>query len=116
MRNLFIAVMLFALPFEWAEAECPDVLTAKSGLPGRINEWTTTYDLRAGTFTSHHVSGNTVTGKVKATCGDGKVLLQESDTSNANDGRCELNRVDAQHYRGTCLPRGFEIRIAGSGL
>jgi hypothetical protein len=112
MKNVFF-VLLFVFAVERAQAQCPDLLTAKSGLPGRVNEWTTTYDLKAGTFTSHHVSGNTVTGKIKATCGEGKILLQESETTNNNDGRCELTRVDPQHYRGTCMPRGFEIRIAG---
>ena len=44
---------------------------------------------------------------------DQKILLEESETTNNNDGRCELIRVDPQHYRGTCAPRGFEMRIAG---
>lgn len=112
MKSFFLAV-LFLFHVESVQAQCPDTLTAKSGLPGRINEWTTTYDLKAGTFTSRHISGNTVTGKIKGSCVDQKIVLQESDTSNNNDARCELSRVDAQHYRGTCLPRGFEIRIAG---
>ena len=112
MKNIFF-VALFLFPAEWAQAQCPDLLTAKSGLPGHASDWTTTYDLKAGTFTSHHVSGNSISGKIKASCVDQKILLQESDTTNNNDGRCKLTRVDAQHYRGTCLPRGFEIRIAG---
>ena len=112
MRNwLFSALFLF--PVECAQAECPDILTAKSGLPGHVGEWTTTYDLRAGTFISRHVSGNSISGKIKASCLDQKILLQESETTNNNDGRCELTRVDSQHYRGICTPRGFEIRIAG---
>jgi hypothetical protein len=112
MRNWLFAA-LFLVPVECARAECPDFFTAKSGLPGHVGDWTTTFDLKAGTFMARHVSGNSISGKIKAFCVDEKILLQESETTNNNDGRCELTRVDSHHYRGTCTPRGFEMRIAG---
>jgi hypothetical protein len=112
MRNWLLAA-LFLVPVESAQAGCPDSFAAKSGLPGHVGDWTTIYDLRAGTFVSHHISGNSISGKIKASCMDQKIWLEESETTNNNDGRCELTRVDSHHYQGTCTPRGFEIRIAG---
>ena len=113
MMRSWLFAALFLVPVECARAECPDTLTAKSGLPGHVGDWTTTYDLRTGTFTSRHVSGNSISGKIRASCVDEKILLQESETTNNNDGRCELTRVNSHYYRGTCTPRGFEMRIAG---
>ena len=112
MRNRLFAAMFLA-SVECAQAGCPDVFTAKSGLPGHAGDWTTSYDLRAGTFVSRHVTGNSISGKFTASCEDQTILLQESETTNNNDGRCELTRVNPHHYRGTCTPRGFEMRIAG---
>lgn len=112
MRNWLFAA-LFLVPVEYAQAGCPDSFAAKSGLPGHAGDWTTTFDLKAGTFSARHITGNSISGKITASCTDQKILLQESETTNNNDGRCELTRVDPQHFRGTCTPRGFEMRIAG---
>ena len=112
MRNWLFAA-LFLVPVECAQAGCPDSLTAKSGLPGHVGDWTATYDLKTGTFTARHVSGNSISGKITASCTDQKILLQESETTNNTDGRCELSRTDSHQYRGICTPRGFEMRIAG---
>lgn len=109
MRN-WLSAGLFLVAVECAQAGCPDSFLSKSGLPGHVSDWTTTYDLRAGTFVARHVSGNSISGKIRASCMDQKILLEESETTNNNDGRCELTRVEHQ-YRGTCTPRGFEMRI-----
>jgi hypothetical protein len=113
MIRSWLFAALFLVPIECAQAGCPDSFAAKSGLPGHVGDWTTTYDLKAGTFSARHVTGNSIAGKISASCTDQKILLQESETTNNNDGRCELTRVDPQHFRGTCTPRGFEMRIAG---
>ena len=96
-----------------AQADCPNVMTAKSGLPGRFGEWTTTYDLRNGTFEARHAVGNMITGNVRATCTDQAVVLEEFNTSNNNDGTCQLNRDGPKRFSGKCLPRGFDMRITG---
>jgi hypothetical protein len=44
--RLFAALLSLAASDAWSD--CPNVITAKSGLPGRFGEWTTTYDLRKG--------------------------------------------------------------------
>jgi hypothetical protein len=94
-------------------AECPNVITAKSGLPGRFGEWTTTYDMRNGTFEARHGSGNIITGKVKGTCTDRAVVLEETNTSNNNDGTCQLYRDGPKRFSGKCLPRDFDMRATG---
>ena len=57
---LMAALLLFVASGAWAD--CPNIITAKSGLPGRFGEWTTTYDIRNGTFEARHNSGNIVSG------------------------------------------------------
>jgi hypothetical protein len=111
--RIWLFAALFLIPVSYAQADCPNILTAKSGLPGHVGDWTTTYDLKAGTFKSRHVSGNTISGKVSASCVDGTIVLQESETTNNNDGQCKLTRVDSRRFLGTCAPSGFEIRVAG---
>jgi len=66
------------------KADAADI-AAKSGLPGHVGDWTTTYDLKAGTFMSRHISGNSISGKIIASWIDQKILLQESETTNNND-------------------------------
>jgi hypothetical protein len=94
-------------------ADCPNTFTAKSGLPGRFGEWTTTYDVKKGTFEARHSSGNLITGNFKATCTDKTVVLVESNTSNNNDGTCELNRDAPKRFSGKCRPRDFDMRVTG---
>jgi hypothetical protein len=111
---LFAALFLILVSYaQAAQADCPNIFTAKSGLPGHAGDWMTTYDLKAGTFRSRHVSGNTISGNIRATCRDQTISLQESETTNNNDEQCQLARVDSRHFRGTCTPSGFEILIAG---
>jgi hypothetical protein len=64
MRTWLLAA-LFLIPASHAQADCPNIFTAKSGLPGHVGDWTTTYDMRAGTFRSRHVSGNTISGNMR---------------------------------------------------
>ena len=45
---LMAPLLLFVASGAWAD--CPNIITAKSGLPGRFGEWTTTYDIKNGTF------------------------------------------------------------------
>src|SRR5262249_10326890 len=88
-------------------------ITAKSGLPGRFGEWTTTYDIRNGTFEARHTSGNIISGNVRAMCTDQALVLEEFNTSNQNDGTCQLNRDGAKRFSGKCLPRGFDNKKTG---
>lgn len=108
---LMAALLLFVARGAWAD--CPNVITAKSGLPGRFGEWTTTYDVKNGTFEARHSSGNIISGNVRATCTDRTVVLQEFNTSNQNDGTCQLNRDGAKRFSGKCLPRDFDMRVTG---
>ena len=108
---LALAALALAAPDAWAD--CPNVITARSGLPGRFGEWTTTYDLRNGTFEARHASGNMITGNVRGTCTDQAVVLEEFNTSNQNDSTCQLNRETAKRFSGKCLPRGFDMRVNG---
>ncbi|SRR5579871_6116799 len=108
-----LVAALFVLAASDACADCPNIVTAKSGLPGRFGEWTTTYDLRNGTFEARHSTGNIITGNVRATCTDQAVVLEEFNTSNNNDGSCQLNRDGAKRFSGKCLPRGFDMRVTG---
>jgi hypothetical protein len=108
-----IRAALIALAASDAWADCPNIITAKSGLPGRFGEWTTTYDMRNGTFEARHTTGNIISGKVKGMCTDKVVVLEESETSNNNDGTCQLNRDGAKRFSGKCLPRGFDMRVTG---
>ena len=108
---LMAALLILAASDAWAD--CPNVITAKSGLPGRFGEWTTTYDLRNGTFEARHVSGSTISGKVKGTCTDQTLIFDEFNTTNQNDGSCQLNREGAKRFGGKCLPRGFDMRVTG---
>jgi hypothetical protein len=109
--RLLAALLAFAASNAWAA--CPNVITARSGLPGRFGEWTTTYDLGKGTFESRHTTGAMITGNVKATCTDQALVLEEFHTSNQNDGMCQLNREGARRFSGKCLPRGFDMRVNG---
>jgi len=109
--RLFAALLSLAASDAWSN--CPNVITAKSGLPGRFGEWTTTYDLRKRTFESRHTTGAIITGNVKATCTDQALVLEEFNTSNRNDGACQLNRNGAGRFSGKCLPRGFDMRVNG---
>ncbi len=108
---LMAALLLLVASRAWAD--CPNVITAKSGLPGRFGEWTTTYDIRNGTFEARHASGNMISGNVRGTCTDRAVVLEELNTSNQNDGTCQLNRDGAKRFSGKCLPRGFDMRVTG---
>lgn len=108
---LMVAALVLATSA--ARADCPNVIVAKSGLPGRFGEWTTTYDIKNGTFEARHVVGNLITGNVKGTCTDRAVVLEEFNTSNQNDGTCQLNRDGAKRFSGKCLPRGFDMRVTG---
>jgi len=112
MKSWLVAAC-FALAASGACADCPNVITAKSGLPGRFGEWTTTYDTRNGTFEARHASGSVISGNVRATCTDRAVVLEEFNTSNQNDGTCQLNRDGAKRFSGKCLPRGFDMRVNG---
>jgi hypothetical protein len=112
VKSGIVAVWL-VLGATGACADCPNIVTAKSGLPGRFGEWTTTYDTKKGTFEAHHASGSIITGKVKAACTGQTVVLQESETSNNNDGTCQLNRDGPKRFSGKCLPRDFEMRVMG---
>ena len=112
MKSRLLAALL-ALAASEAWADCPNVITARSGLPGRFGEWTTTYDLRKGAFESRHTTGAMITGNVKATCTDQALVLEEFNTSNRNDGTCQLNRSGARRFSGKCLPRGFDMRVNG---
>jgi hypothetical protein len=109
--RLLAALLVLAASEAWAD--CPNVMTAKSGLPGRFGEWTTTYDLRNGTFEARHASGNLITGNVRAMCTDQAIVIEEFNTSNQNDGTCQLNRDGAKRFSGKCLPRGFDMRVNG---
>jgi hypothetical protein len=109
----WLVAALLVLVTSSAWADCPNVITAKSGLPGRFGEWTTTYDIRNGTFEARHASGNIISGNVRAMCTDQVLVLEEFNTSNQNDGTCQLNRDGAKRFNGKCLPRGFDIRING---
>jgi hypothetical protein len=111
--NFRLLAALLAVAASDACAECPNVITARSGLPGRFGEWTTTYDLKNGTFEARHATGNMITGNVRGTCTDQAIVLEEFNTSNQNDGTCQLNRDGAKRFSGKCLPRGFEMRVNG---
>jgi len=111
--KFWLMAALFIFAASGARAECPNVITAKSGLPGRFGEWTTVYDIKNGTFEARHASGNVITGKVKGTCTDKSLILDEFNTSNQNDGSCQLNREGAKRFSGKCLPRGFDMRVTG---
>jgi hypothetical protein len=106
-------VALFMVAASGAQADCPNVITARSGLPGRFGEWTTTYDMRNGTFEARHAVGNLITGNVRGTCTDQAIVLEEFNTSNNNDGKCQLNRDGPKRFSGKCLPRGFDMRVVG---
>ena len=108
---LMAALLLFGT--SGAFADCPNVITAKSGLPGRFGEWTTTYDMRNGTFEARHTTGNMISGNVRGTCTDRTVVLEEFNTSNQNDGTCQLTRDAAKRFSGKCMPRGFDMRVNG---
>ena len=41
------------------------------------------------------------------------VVLEEFNTSNQNDGTCQLNRDGTRRFSGKCLPRGFDMRVNG---
>jgi len=112
MKSWLMAAV-FILCVSGAFAECPNTIIAKSGNPGRSGEWTTTYDIRNGTFESRHAGGNMITGNVRGTCTDQAVVLEEFNTSNNNDGSCQLNRDGPRRFSGRCLPRGFEMRVTG---
>lgn len=112
MKSRLLAALL-ALAASDAWADCPNVITARSGLPGRFGEWTTTYDLKDGTFEARHASGNMITGNVRGTCTDQAIMLEEFNTSNQNDGTCQLNRDGPKRFSGKCLPRGFDMRVNG---
>ena len=112
MKSWLVAAC-FVLAASGAYADCPNVITAKSGLPGRFGEWTTTYDTRNGTFEARHASGSVISGNVRATCTDRAIVLEEFNTSNQNDGTCQLNRDGAKRFSGKCLPRGFDMRVNG---
>ena len=112
MKSWLVAA-LFILAASGARADCPNIITARSGIPGRSAEWTTTYDMKNGTFEARHVSGNRITGNVRGTCTDQAVMLEEFNTSNNNDGSCQLNRDGVKRFSGQCLPRGFEMRVNG---
>jgi hypothetical protein len=94
-------------------AECPATFTAKSGLPGRAGEWTTTFDVKKGTFEARHASGDVITGNFQATCAHREVVIVESNTSNNNDGTCRLSRDGPTRFSGKCLPRDFDMRVTG---
>jgi hypothetical protein len=111
--NSWLMAALFVFFFSAASADCPNAITAKSGLPNRFGEWTTTYDVRAGTFEARHSSGNVISGNVRATCTDQVLVLEELNTSNNNDGTCQLNRDGPKRFSGKCLPRGFDMRVTG---
>ena len=112
MKSRLMAALV-VLVASGARADCPNVITAKSGLPGRFGEWTTTYDIRNGTFEARHATGSIISGNVRATCTDRAVVLEEFNTSNQNDGTCQLNREGARRFSGKCLPRGFDMRVNG---
>lgn len=112
VKSGLVAVWL-ALAATDACADCPNTFTAKSGLPGRFGEWTTTYDVKKGTFEMRHSSGNMITGTFKATCTDRTVAIEESNTSNNNDNKCELNRDGPKRFSGKCHPRDFDMRVTG---
>jgi hypothetical protein len=112
MKSWFMAALLLPLA-SGAWADCPTVITAKSGLPGRFGEWTTTYDMKNGTFEARHATGNIISGSVRGTCTDRAIVLEEYNTSNQNDGTCQLNRDGAKRFSGKCLPRGFDMRVNG---
>jgi hypothetical protein len=113
IMKCWLVAALLVLVTSSAWADCPNVITAKSGLPGRFGEWTTTYDIRNGTFEARHTSGNIISGNVRAMCTDQVLVLEEFNTSNQNDGTCQLNRDGAKRFSGKCLPRGFDMRING---
>ena len=108
---LMAALVLFVARGAWAD--CPSVITAKSGLPGRLGEWTTTYDLKNGTFEARHATGSIIFGNVRATCTDRAVVIEEFNTSNQSAGTCQLNRDGAKRFSGQCLPRGFDMKVTG---
>ena len=108
---LMAALLLLVASGAWAD--CPNVITAKSGLPGRFGEWTTTYDIRNGTFEARHATGNMISGNVRAMCTDQMVVLEEFNTSNQNNGTCQLTRDGVKRFSGKCLPRGFDMRVTG---
>jgi hypothetical protein len=112
MKSWLMAALLLLLA-SGAWADCPNVIIAKSGLPGRFGEWTTTYDVKSGTFEARHATGSIISGNVRATCTDRSVVLEESNTSNQNDGTCQLNRDGPKRFSGKCLPRGFDMRVIG---
>lgn len=111
--KFWLLVALLVLLASGVRADCPNLIVAKSGSPGRFGEWTTTYDMRNGTFEARHVSGNIITGNVRGMCTDQAVTLEEFGTSNNNDGSCQLNRDGAKRFSGKCLPRGFDMRVTG---
>jgi hypothetical protein len=76
--RLLVAWLAFCASDAWAD--CPNVIRARSGLPGRFGEWTTTYDLTNGTLESRHITGAIITGNVKATCTGQVIVLEEFNT------------------------------------
>ena len=62
---------------------------------------------------ARHATGSIISGNVRGTCTDRSVVLEEFNTSNQNDGICQLNRDGAKRFSGKCLPRGFDMRVTG---
>jgi hypothetical protein len=59
MRSLIAATLLFVAG-SCAHAACPAAISAKSGIPGHQSDWTTTYNLRNGTFEARHINGGII--------------------------------------------------------
>jgi hypothetical protein len=57
--------------------------------------------------------GAIITGNVKATCTSQVIVLEEFNTSNRNDGTCQLNQDGARRFSGKCSPSGFDMWING---
>src|SRR5882672_10883946 len=55
---LMAALLVFVASGAWAD--CPNVITAKSGLPGCFGKQTTAYDMKSGTFEARHATGNII--------------------------------------------------------
>ena len=111
MKSRLMAALLVLAASGARAADCPNVITAKSGVPGRVGDWTTTYDMKNGTFEARHTVGNLITGNVRGMCTDQTIVLEEFNTSNQNDGICQLNRDGGKRFSGKCLPRGFDMRV-----
>src|SRR5215469_4090630 len=99
MKSWLTAALLL-LVARGAWADCPNVITAKSGLSGRFGEGTTTYDVKNGTYEARHANGNVISGNVRAMCTDRTVVLEEFNTSNLNDGTCQVIRDGAKRFSG----------------